>query len=186
MSPALQRLRDSSSNFWVHGSRGRFHTRRWQRRRVHLWSKIFRFAAPNSLELFCSRSCTDENFRLKHQGPGLLSMANSGPNTNGSQFFITFQSTPHLDGYVLVCADDLICELTSPAVSKHVVFGRITDGMEVLKLLEKVATDRTDRVCARILCNEDTFSSFCVCWICAFLYSARQNSPNCGLWRTHS
>ena len=68
----------------------------------------------------------DENFSVSHSKPGLLSMANSGSNTNGSQFFITTVETPHLDG-------------------KHVVFGEVVKGFEYIKVLEGVRTDNNDR-----------------------------------------
>ena len=63
----------------------------------------------------------DENFRLNHNRAGLLSMANAGPNSNGSQFFITLAPAPHLDG-------------------KHVVFGEVVDGVQILYQMGTVDT----------------------------------------------
>ena len=71
------------------------------------------------------KSFKDENFTVKHDRPALLSMANSGAHTNGSQFFITFKAAPHLNG-------------------RHVVFGRVTQGLRVLKIIEGVRTGKND------------------------------------------
>lgn len=80
----------------------------------------------------------DENFKIKHDSEGLLSMANSGPDSNGCQFFITLKKTEHLD-------------------QKHVVFGKVIEGMNIIHKIAQVPIDSNDKpkiVVSIIECGE--------------------------------
>jgi peptidyl-prolyl isomerase E (cyclophilin E) len=99
--------------------------------------RLFHFSSLSKGKSIYGKKFDDENFVLKHTGPGILSMANSGRNTNGSQFFITLEKTDWLDGI-------------------HVVFGRVIEGIDVFKKMEAVGskTGQPSQKCIIMDCGQ--------------------------------